>query len=78
MRRRGEARPARAARAVEEKWWGEGGQAALCREAGQGLRLGAQVKGVRSTVFWTVSIVSGLFIRDDAARLLSSTWRRPS
>lgn len=40
---------------------------------GQGLRLGAQVKGVRSTVFWTVSIVSGLFIRGDAALLFSST-----
>ena len=34
---------------------------------GQGLRLGTQVKGVRSTVFWTVSIVSGLFIGDGAA-----------
>lgn len=45
----------------------ERGEEGWCENRGQGLRLGTQVKGVRSAVFWTVSIVSGLFIRDGAA-----------
>lgn len=53
-------------------------QGGWCENRGQGLRLGTQVKGVRSAVFWTVSIVSRLFIRDGAAgfALFSSSSRR--
>lgn len=52
-----------AARAPKKRGTRQGG---WCENRGQGLRLGTQVKGVRSAVFWTVSIVSGLFIRDSA------------
>lgn len=56
-------RPESAKRREPRRKGGGGG----CENRGQGLRLGTQVKGVRSAVFWTVSIVSGLFIRDGAA-----------
>lgn len=49
---------------TEEKWSGEW----LRLKRARVKTWCAQVKGVRSTVFWTVSIVSGLFIRDGAAR----------
>jgi len=52
-------------------------QEGWCENRGQGLRLGTQVKGVRSAVFWTVSIVSGLFIRDDAVGFALSSSSSP-